>query len=209
MTDTSSGPTFFRTEMLPPQPPPQEETAAIKWLRENLFSSPLNIFLTLVSVWFVWSVLDRVFPWLWFSVWDAKSLAECRDIMDERLGEGVRSACFAVISDRWQQLVFGFYPKAGYWRPPTALVVFLIAIAPVLFTQIPRKMLWFSLVSPILIYTLLWGGSIWGPVCVALGVVLGWLVYRALSGVTTGFLAAIAGLLGTVLYWFFFDSLPT
>ena len=208
MTDASSSATFFRTEMLPPQPPPQQQTAAFKWLRENLFSSPLNIILTLVSVWFVWSVLDRLFPWLWFSVWDAKSLTECRSIMDERLGEGVRSACFAVISDRWQQLVFGFYPKEGYWRPPTALVVFLTAIAPVLFTQLPRKMLWFSLVSPILIYTLLWGGQIWGPVCVALGVLLGWLIYRALCEITTGVIAVTAGFVGAVLflYWLFVDA---
>jgi general L-amino acid transport system permease protein len=206
MSDTSHhSSTFVRGAMLPPQPPPVQQTAAIGWVRENLFSSPLNIILTLGSIWVVWSVLSGLVPWLWFSVWDAGSLTECRAIMDERLGEGVRSACFAVIADRWPQLVFGFYPQDGYWRPPAALIVFLIAIAPVLFTQLPRKMLWFSLASPILIYTLLWGGSIWGPICVALGFVLGWVAFTVLSRTTTSLFAIIGAFVVPLLYWFFVD----
>lgn len=205
MSDTSHSTTFVRTAMLPPQPPPVQQTAAIGWVRENLFSSPLNIILTLGSIWVIWVVLSGLVPWLWFSVWDAGSLTECRAIMDERLGEGVRSACFAVIADRWQQLVFGFYPQSGYWRPPSALIVFLIAIAPVLFPQLPRKMLWFSLASPILIYTLLWGGSIWGPICVALGFVLGWGAHTVLSRTTTSLIAVIGAIVVPVLYWLFVD----
>jgi general L-amino acid transport system permease protein len=206
MTDASIGAAFSRDAMLPPRPPPQRQTAVVKWLRENLISSPLNVALTLVSLWFVWTVLERVVPWLWFSVWDAGSLAECRQIMDERLGEGVRSACFAVISDRWQQLVFGFYPQDGYWRPPAALAVFLVAIAPVLFTQLPRRMLWFSLASPFVIYGLLWGGPVWGPVSAALGFGLGWMVHRLLSRAVTGMLPLVAAIIAAVAYWVFADA---
>jgi len=202
MNNVPSAFPYVRKVMLPPQSPPQRQTAALKWFKENLFSSPLNMVLTVVSVWFVWSVMDRVIPWLWFSVWDAKSLNECRTIMDERLGEGVRSACFAVISDRWQQLVFGFYPREGYWRPPTALVLFLVSISPVLFTQIPKRMLWLSLCSPFLIYFLLWGGSIWGPVSVGLGILFGWLLYRVISQLMGGFLAFVLSLVLIVVYWF-------
>lgn len=205
MSATPSERSFVRTTMLPPEPPPVRQTLANGWLRENLFSSPLSILLTVLSIWVIWSVLSQLVPWLWFSVWDAGSLAECRAIMDERLGEGVRSACFAVISDRWQQLVFGFYPKSGYWRPPLALIVFLIAIAPVLFTELPRRFLWFSAVSPMLIYTLLWGGSIWGPICAGLGLVLGWLAFRMLMGVTSGLIATAGALVVPVLYWLFID----
>jgi general L-amino acid transport system permease protein len=206
MSDTSHhSTTFVRTAMLPPQPPPVQQTAAIAWVRENLFSSVLNIVLTVFSVFVIWVVLSGLVPWLWFSVWDAGSLTECRAIMDERLGEGVRSACFAVITDRWQQLVFGFYPQEGYWRPPTALAVFLLAIAPVLFTELPRKMLWFSMVSPILIYTLLWGGSIWGPISVALGFVVGWAAFNVLSRVTTSLVAVIGAIVFPILYWMFID----
>ena len=209
MTDTSASAshstTYVRTAMLPPQPPPVRQRGAVKWVMENLFSSPLNVILTLGSLWVIWSILSHAVPWLWFSVWDATSLTECRAFMDERLGEGVRSACFAVITDRWQQLVFGFYPQDGYWRPPSALIVFLIAIAPVLFTQLPRNMLWFSLVSPIFIYILLWGGSVWAPISVALGFVLGWVAFRVLSGTFSGLLAIIGAIVVPILYWMFID----
>lgn len=205
MTDTSHNATFVRTAMLPPQPPPVRQRGAVKWVMENLLSSPLNIILTLASIWVVWSILSDALPWLLNSVWDAGSLTECRAFMDERLGEGVRSACFAVISDRWQQLVFGFYPQSGYWRPPAALIVFLIAIAPVLFTELPRKMIWFSIVSPVIIYCLLWGGSIWSPIAVALGFVLGWAVHGLLSRTTTGLVAIVGAIIVPVLYWIFID----
>jgi general L-amino acid transport system permease protein len=205
MTDASHSTTYVRTAMLPPQPPPVRQRGAVKWVMENLFSSPLNIILTLGSIWVIWSILSHALPWLWFSVWDATSLTECRAFMDERLGEGVRSACFAVITDRWQQLVFGFYPQDGYWRPPAALIVFLIAIAPVLFTQLPRKMLWFSLAAPSLIYFLLWGGSIWHPVAVALGFVGGWAVHYTLSRAVGGLVALICAILLTFVYWSFAD----
>lgn len=205
MSDASHSTTYVRTAMLPPQPPPVRQTGAVKWVMENLFSSPLNILLTLGSIWVVWSVLSVAVPWLWFSVWDASSLTECRAFMDERLGEGVRSACFAVITDRWQQLVFGFYPQDGYWRPPAALIVFLIAIAPVLFTQLPRKMLWFSPAAPFLIYFLLWGGSIWQPAAVALGFVGGWAVHYTLSRAIGGLVALICAILLTFAYWSFAD----
>lgn len=206
MSDTSHSATYVRTAMLPPQPPPVRQRGAVKWVMENLFSSPLNILLTIGSVWVIWSILRDALPWLMFSVWDAGSLTECRAIMDERLGEGVRSACFAVITDRWQQLVFGFYPREAYWRPPVALAVFLAAIAPVLFSGLPRKMLWFSAISPVLIYTLLWGGSIWAPVCVALGLVLGWIAFRVLSRTTSGLFAMIGAIVVPVLYWVFVDA---
>jgi general L-amino acid transport system permease protein len=34
---------FARHDMLPPLPPPLTERGAVKWARENLFSTPFNI----------------------------------------------------------------------------------------------------------------------------------------------------------------------
>jgi general L-amino acid transport system permease protein len=39
MSDTHAHTAFVRTEMLPEKTPPVTQTGAIKWLRENLFSS--------------------------------------------------------------------------------------------------------------------------------------------------------------------------
>jgi general L-amino acid transport system permease protein len=197
---------YVRTAMLPPAPAPSSQIGALRWVRENLASSWLNAILTLLSLYFVWIILKDLVPWMYNGVWDASSLTECRAFMDERLGEGVRSACFSVITDRWQQLVFGFYPQDGYWRPPVALIVFLIAIAPVLFTNLPRQMLWFSMISPILIFTLLWGGSIWGPIAVALGFVLGFVAYRQLGRLVSPLVGVIAAILVPVIYWLFLSG---
>ncbi|MCX7302582.1 MAG: amino acid ABC transporter permease [Rhodobacterales bacterium] len=193
---------YVRTAMLPPQTAPSTQVGAVRWVHENLLSSWLNAILTILSVYFVWTIVSSIYPWLANSVWDATSLTDCRAKMDERLGEGVRAACFAVISDRWQQLVFGFYPQNGYWRPPTALFVFLIAIAPVLFTQLPRKLLWFTMIAPILIFTLLWGGSIWAPISVALGFVIGFIAYRVIGSRFSALLAVLAAIILPILYWF-------
>jgi general L-amino acid transport system permease protein len=203
MTDTPDREqSYVRAAMLPPQTAPSSQVGAIRWIRENLFSSWLNAILTVLSIYFVWTIVSHIYPWLANSVWDATSLTDCRAKMDERLGEGVRSACFAVITDRWQQLVFGFYPQDGYWRPPAALVVFLVAIAPVLFTELPRRMIWFTLIAPVLIFTLLWGGSIWGPISVAFGFVVGLIAYRVIAGRFSTLLAVLAAIILPILYWF-------
>ena len=54
---------FARDTMMPPVPPPVRERGAIKWLRENLFSGPLNILLTLLAAWLLWLALKDLLPW--------------------------------------------------------------------------------------------------------------------------------------------------
>ena len=46
-------PAFVRSDMLPQQAPPLTERGAVKWLRENLFSSIPNTIITLVGLWVV------------------------------------------------------------------------------------------------------------------------------------------------------------
>lgn len=194
---------YVRQEMIPEQEPPLTEKGAIKWVRENLFSSWLNSILTVVSLYVVYSVLAHLTPWFANSIWDAGSLTECREIRNATLGPDASAACFAVISDRWQQLIFGFYPREHYWRPVVALAIFFVAIAPVLFPAMPRKMLAFSLAAPFLMFTFLWGGSIWGPVAVALGFVVGAVAFKyiaAAAGSLAGFIGAIAL---PLIYWLF------
>ena len=167
---------FVRDTMLPQKAPPLTETGAIKWMRENLFSGWLNSILTVLSLYFVFWVLSHVGPWFANTVWNAGSLAECREIL-----AGTDGACFAVIRDRWHQLLYGFYPDYLYWRPNLTLLLMFVALAPVLFTQLPRKMLWFSVIYPALAYWLLWGGSIWGPVLILLTAPLVYGVYLLVS----------------------------
>ena len=54
---------FARSDMLPPLPPPITERGAVKWLRENLFSSPFNIALTLVGAAAIYWLIASSLPW--------------------------------------------------------------------------------------------------------------------------------------------------
>jgi general L-amino acid transport system permease protein len=182
-----ASPVYVRSEMIPQQKPPISQVGAVRWMRENLFSGPLNTFLTLASLYVVYFIVTLIGPWLMRSVWDASSLAECRQIAAAKYGEGVEGACFALIRERWNQLLFGFYPRELYWRPVLAFVLMLVALAPVLFNGLPRKMLWFSAIYPAVGFWLLWGGSIWLPISIVAGL--------AATGYIGMFLAARSGML--------------
>jgi general L-amino acid transport system permease protein len=192
---------YVRDSMVPPSDPPASETGVFHWLRENLFSGWLNILMTLVSIAFIVWALGHILPWFLQSVWDADSLSECREIRNERYGQGASSACFAVLTERWNQLLFGFYPQELYWRPILAFVLFLAAVAPILFQELPRKLLVFSAIFPFVGYFLLWGGTIWGPLMVVAGfgiAVLGFRLVETRWGVLP---AVVAALLLPILWW--------
>ena len=137
MSDTpTQNVSFVRTEEIQPSPPPVLEAGAVKWMRENLFSGWFNTILTLVAVYFVFKIVTGAAPWFYNGVWDAGSIRECRDILAGKTG-----ACFAVLVDRWDHLVFGFkYPADAYWRPLVAFVLLLVAAAPALFGKyLPQR----------------------------------------------------------------------
>lgn len=252
MTQTS----YVRDTMLPPQAPPTSEAGVVKWLRENLFSGWFNTILTLVGVYVVYVLVTSALPWWLNSVWNASSLAECRQIVAESAGEGATGACWAMVNNWWNAFIFGFYPVdghllarlfdpegfaaaggydalfgpagnraaataymaelragepglvfnlVGYWRPILAFLCLMVAISPVLFTALPRKMLWFTVLYPALCFWLLWGGSIWTPVAAMLGFVVLGLAYSLLNRSSGPGMAAGLGVVLAILYWLFLD----
>jgi general L-amino acid transport system permease protein len=198
MTDIS----YSRTEMLAPAAPPGSAVGALGWMRANLFSSWLNTILSLLALAAVWWLFAHIFPWFRHAVWDAGSLAQCREIIAERWGEGAGGACLAVIRERWKQFLFGFYPAELYWRPTLAFVLLFVALAPILFAELPRRLLWFSLAFPGVAYWLLWGGSLMVPAAVYAGFAVGWLAQRVVARYAT-FLAPVAAVLAAVLWWMY------
>ncbi len=126
---------FTRTEMLPPQPPPVSQSGAVKWVRENLFSGPLNTILTLLSILVVYYLLNLSLPWLLHGVWNASSLTECRTIIAANFGPDAGGGCWAMIHARWYQWIFGFYPPEVYWRPILNFGLLFVAMAPILFSD--------------------------------------------------------------------------
>ncbi len=126
---------FTRTEMLPPRAPPVSQSGALKWVRENLFSSWLNATLTILSGLVVYSLVKLSAPWLLHAVWNANSLSECRSVIAANFGPDAGGACWAMIRARWYQWIFGFYPPEVYWRPILNFGLLFVAMAPILFSD--------------------------------------------------------------------------
>ena len=188
---------YVRTQMLAPQSPPTSQIGAIRWMRENLFDGWISTVLTVLSILAVGALVSGLWPWLSNSVWNARNLTHCREIL-----AGEPGACWAVINDRWLQLFFGFYPSDLYWRPVLAFVLLFVAIAPVLFPSVPRKVLAFSLAYPFLGVWLLWGGSVWGVTVAAAGFGVGYLALRLTRSAGT-LVSTLAAIIAPVLWWLF------
>lgn len=136
-----------------PDLPPPGSTGIIGWLRANLFSSPFNSALTLISLWLTWKLVTVAIDWFVLeAVVEAGSRTECR--------ESGTGACWAVVAARIDQFVYGFYPEAQRWRPVLAFILLVPALAPVLFDRTPfrSRMLWFSLAYPAVGAWLIYGG---------------------------------------------------
>lgn len=135
----------------PELPPPLTEIGVIGWMRKNLFSSIGNTILTIVAVAFVVWVVQALYGW---AIADATLNGASRN--DCTAG----GACWALIDVRFSQFIYGFYPVELRWRPNLAFVLLIVAIAPLLFPELPRRrqLLWFSLVYPVVAFFLLLGG---------------------------------------------------
>jgi general L-amino acid transport system permease protein len=188
---------FVRTEMLPEQAPPASQAGLVKWLRENLFNGWFNSILTVIALIIIYRLMSGFLPWLFGGVWTTSSLAECREVLD-----GATAGCFSVLTERWNQLLFGFkYPEDGYWRLILAFVLLFVALAPVLFPMVSRKLLIVTGLYPFIAFWLIWGGTILWSVVALAGVVVGFFAFRQFekNSLVMGLLAAVAG---AAITWF-------
>jgi len=187
---------FVRETFLAEQPAPASATGVVRWLQDNLFPTWANGLLTIVSLYVIYLLVSSAAPWMFNGLWNTQSLAECREVLD-----GATGACFSVLTERWNQLLFGFkYPPDQYWRPTLAFVLMFAALAPVLFFDLPRKLLIITALFPFTAYWLIWGGTIFTPLLALLGVVAGYLVYaRFVKGsFATG---ALGGVAAAIAVW--------
>ncbi len=196
MLSRSSGIAFVRESQLPELPPPTFETGPIKWMRQNLFKGATGTLLTVASVYAIYLALSMVLPWIVNGIWNASSVRECREILD-----GATGGCFSVLTERWNQLLFGVtYPADEYWRPALAFVLMFPALAPALFSHLPRKLLILTALYPFAAFWLIWGGTIIAPLVALAGFIAAYFVYRRL--VSTSFaVGSLGGLCTAVILW--------
>ena len=156
MSDTTSIPNrvFVREENIPQAPPPLSTSGIIGWLRQNLFSSPLNAVLTILSFYLLYTVLPPLIDWVFLtSVWTGDSNQDCK---------GIEGACWAIIPNRFGQFIYGFYPEAERWRVNLTFVLFCLNLLPILSDRIPGRAfaaVFIVAIFPIIGYVLMYGAS--------------------------------------------------
>ena len=147
---------YVTDKILPELPAPSNAKGLVYWLKNNLFSSPLNIVITFLGFYLVYKILPPAIQWAFI---DATWVAETRE---ECLGEG-KGACWAYIGNRFGQVMYGFYPPAEYWRPNLAGILLILLTIPLFIEKMPKKV-WLGafilLVFPFIAYVLIHGGML-------------------------------------------------
>ncbi len=137
----------------PDLPPPSNLIGPIAWIRENLFSSPANIIMTVLVAWFLYKVIPGAVDWLFI---DAAYTGNNREECEAQAG----GACWAFIGERLKLFTYGFYPIEERWRVNLSFILLCLAVVPVLFDKVPHRKygLYFSMAFPFIAGWLLVGG---------------------------------------------------
>jgi general L-amino acid transport system permease protein len=169
---------FVRHSTIAPQPPPMTMTGIVGWLRQNLFSSPFNIALTIVlALLFAWIVPDLIRFLLIDAVWTGADRDACLESVQHRdIG-----ACWPFVWERLPYFIYGSYPIPERWRVDVFFALLAIGIVWLLWLNAPRRELgavYFFVVMPISSFILLTGWSaiglqpvdtvLWGGVLVTI-----------------------------------------
>ncbi len=138
----------------PDQPAPVSERGVIGWLRENLFSSWFNGLITLVTLYFIASLLIPLIDWaLIKAVFSGEGPESCTP----------GGACWVFVQERLGFFIYGTYPDPLLWRPNLVFLLFAIAVVPQFLPISGGLRKWLAIYGvtlfPVAAYFLLAGGS--------------------------------------------------
>ncbi len=103
----------------------------VRWVRSNLFSTPLDTTLTLFALGLAYAVLAPAIQWLIVDAqWRGNMPADCPD---------KAAACWPFIRARWDQFIFGLYPQAERWRILLGVGIGIIAALPLFMPRFRYK----------------------------------------------------------------------
>ena len=96
--------------------PPVTNVGVIGWIRINLFNSPFNSILTLLTLFFLYQTVPPLIKWAFIdSVWLTESQT-CRQ---------TSGACWSVVTNNLRFILFGFFPYDSQWRPLLAILILI------------------------------------------------------------------------------------
>ncbi len=149
---------YVTDKILPELAAPNNSKGLVHWLKSNLFNGPINSLFTLFAIFVLYKVIPPVIEWAFIdATWFADSSSECK----LENGDRKAGACWAFITNRFDQIMYGFYPEAERWRPNLAGIMLVLLTIPLFFEKTPKKA-WlggFTLVIfPFIAFVLIRGG---------------------------------------------------
>ena len=150
---------YLAKKLEPTLPPPLMSIGVSGWLRHNLFSSPFNTLLSLVMLYVIYNILSAGFRWgILDAVWTGTSAKDCPN---------TEAACWAFISARFNQIIYGGYPLVEQWRVDIFYAPSAAGVFALLMPKFPAKS-WIGLFMltgfPVIAVILLVGGLFGLPV---------------------------------------------
>ncbi|WNJ87904.1 amino acid ABC transporter permease [Bosea sp. 685] len=153
--------TFVRGEPLPSMPAPNMDVGPLRWLRREVFSSPMQAVATAAGAYVAYLLISSFIDFTVIrAVWQGNDRAACSNLPYEV------GACWPFIWAKLGQLTYGFYPVDERWRINLVFVVSLALLIPLSMPRAPYKLhngIAFLGVFPIFAFILLYGGSIVTP----------------------------------------------
>jgi general L-amino acid transport system permease protein len=101
---------------------------------QNLFSSPLNIFLSFFAAYIVYLILPPMVDWLIINANFGSDRSSCPAEAGSREG-----ACWAYISSWWKLLMYGRYPEEELWRIRSVYAILVIGLGWLIIPNLKHK----------------------------------------------------------------------
>ena len=154
---------FVRTEMLQGQTPPLGERGIVRWMRTNLFATPMDTALTLLAILALAWFLPGMINWLFINaVWSGPDRSVCSTVAQGGIQpDGWSGACWAYVNANFNQFMYGPYPMDQHWRVNLVAIMFVVLLVPLLIPKAPYKVpnaIVFFFIFPIVAFILLVGG---------------------------------------------------
>jgi general L-amino acid transport system permease protein len=176
------GVSYVRAEMVAAQAAPASERGVVKWVRENLISSPTDVILTIVSISLLVYFLPSALRWLFVDAqWSGSDRSFCATVAQGGAQpDGWSGACWAFVRANYEQFLFGRYTISERWRVVLVGAMFVALFVPLLIPRAPYKLanaFLLFVVLPIVSFFLLVGGyfglprvetQLWGGLMVTL-----------------------------------------
>ncbi|WP_024954607.1 amino acid ABC transporter permease [Sulfurospirillum arcachonense] len=99
---------------------PSSSKGVIHWLKDNLFSTPSNVIMTLLGLYLLYIIIPPFVQWAYT---DANFVGDSRA---QCTGDG---ACWVFVKMKMDMFMYGFYPEDQVWRLNTGLGLFIVLIA--------------------------------------------------------------------------------